>query len=74
MDFFLKNNGQILVNEINTIPGFTKIGMYPKLWQATGLPYEKLLERLIDLAFERHRLKNQLQTSYKPTTDWYKHE
>ncbi|HLC64009.1 MAG TPA: D-alanine--D-alanine ligase family protein [Patescibacteria group bacterium] len=74
VDFLLDRKNKIYVNEANTIPGFTKIGMYPKLWQATGLPYEKLLERLIDLAFERHRLKNQLQTSYKPTTDWYKHE
>ena len=54
VDFFLKPDGAILVNEINTIPGFTSISMYPKLWEASGLPYSKLLDKLIELAIERH--------------------
>src|SRR5262249_55665762 len=55
VDFFLENGaGRILVNEINTMPGFTSISMYPKLWEATGVPYATLLDRLIALAFERH--------------------
>jgi D-alanine-D-alanine ligase len=55
VDFFvLHENGRVLVNEINTIPGFTKISMYPKLWEASGLPYPKLIERLVALARERY--------------------
>ena len=53
VDFFLKKNGGIVVNEINTIPGFTAISMYPKLWEASGLSYPQLLDRLIQLAIER---------------------
>jgi D-alanine-D-alanine ligase len=56
VDFFLENRtGKILLNEINTIPGFTSISMYPKLWEASGLPYRQLLDRLIDLALAQHR-------------------
>jgi D-alanine-D-alanine ligase len=57
VDFFIdRASGHIYVNEINTAPGFTKISMYPKLWEATGLPYPELIARLIDLGFERaHR-------------------
>lgn len=54
VDFFLRGD-DVFVNEINTIPGFTEISMYPKLWQASGLAYGELIERLIDLAVERHR-------------------
>ena len=53
VDFFLLPNGDIVFNEINTIPGFTNISMYPKLWEATGIPYVSLLSRLCDLAMER---------------------
>jgi D-alanine-D-alanine ligase len=54
-DFFLeRRTGKIFINELNTIPGFTSISMYPKLWEASGLPYPKLIDRLIDLAFELH--------------------
>ena len=53
VDFFLEEDGNIFINEINTLPGFTSISMYPKLWEASGLPYSKLLERLIDLALEK---------------------
>ncbi len=63
VDFFLKNNGQIVVNEINTIPGFTKISMYPKLWEASGISYTKLIEGLIKLAFERFAREQKLETS-----------
>ena len=52
VDFFLKSSGEILVNEANTIPGFTSISMYPKLWQVSGLSYSTLLDKLIELALE----------------------
>jgi D-alanine-D-alanine ligase len=63
VDFFLKPDGAALVNEINTLPGFTRISMYPKLWEATGLPYPRLLDRLIELALERHRQESALKRS-----------
>lgn len=54
VDFFVhKDTGEVYINEINTLPGFTRISMYPKLWEASGLPYDKLIEKLIDLAVER---------------------
>ncbi len=56
VDFFiLKDSGKILVNEINTMPGFTSISMYPKLWEASGVSYSELVDRLIALAIERHK-------------------
>jgi len=63
VDFFLRPNGQVLVNEINTIPGFTKISMYPKMWEASGLSYPRLIDRLIGLALERSRKERRLRTS-----------
>jgi D-alanine-D-alanine ligase len=54
VDFFLFGEDELWVNELNTIPGFTSISMYPKLWGASGLPYGELVERLLDLAIERH--------------------
>ncbi|MEK7561066.1 MAG: D-alanine--D-alanine ligase [Patescibacteria group bacterium] len=63
VDFFLKPNGELLVNEINTIPGFTAISMYPKLWEASGLSYSALLDRLIDLAVERFNREKKLKSS-----------
>lgn len=54
IDFFLTEDRKIIVNEINTIPGFTKISMYPKLWEASGVGYSELIDRLIKLALERH--------------------
>jgi D-alanine-D-alanine ligase len=64
VDFFLERaGGRILLNEINTIPGFTNISMYPKLCEASGVPYPELLERLIELAAERHRLRDSLRYS-----------
>lgn len=58
-----KRKPRIYLNEINTLPGFTSISMYPKLWAATGLPYKKLIDRLIQLAVERHKEKQQTQFS-----------
>jgi len=67
VDFFWdQDTGQVLVNEINTIPGFTAVSMYPKLWEASGLPYSRLLDRLIELARERHRDMSRRLTSYVP--------
>jgi D-alanine-D-alanine ligase len=64
VDFFLeRSGGKVYLNEINTLPGFTKISMYPKLWEASGVPYPELVRRLIDLALERHRDKQRSQTS-----------
>jgi len=63
VDFFLKDNGEVIVNEINTIPGFTSISMYPKLWEASGLPLPKLLDKLIELAIERFKKEQKLKTS-----------
>ena len=66
VDFLLdKQSGRLYLNEINTIPGFTKISMYPKLWEASGLPYTKLLDRLIELAFERQAQKDKLERAYE---------
>ncbi|HVT01081.1 MAG TPA: D-alanine--D-alanine ligase [Patescibacteria group bacterium] len=64
VDFFLDKKGNIYVNEINTIPGFTNISMYPKLWEASGLSYEGLIDKLIDLAIERFNSEKKLQTSF----------
>ncbi|MCL5958048.1 MAG: D-alanine--D-alanine ligase [Chloroflexi bacterium] len=59
VDFFLgKENGRVYLNEINTIPGFTSISMYPKLWEASGVRYEELVNRLLDLALQRHTDKH----------------
>ncbi len=65
VDFFLTPAGEIFVNEINTIPGFTPISMYPKLWEASGLDYSCLLDRLIELALERHGDRMRRRISYK---------
>ena len=54
VDFFVRPTGEVLLNEINTIPGFTHISMYPKLWEASGVPYPELIDRLVELAIERH--------------------
>jgi D-alanine-D-alanine ligase len=64
VDFFMeRNTGRLLVNELNTIPGFTRISMYPKLWEASGLPYPKLIERLVELAIERFNDRQRSQTA-----------
>ena len=64
VDFFLeRTSGRIVLNELNTIPGFTRISMYPKLWEASGLAYPKLIERLVELAIERFNDKQRSQTA-----------
>ena len=55
--------GSFYINEINTIPGFTSISMYPKMWEYSGMPYAQLLDRLIELALERARVKRKTQYS-----------
>jgi D-alanine-D-alanine ligase len=73
VDFLVtRRSHRIYLNEINTIPGFTSISMYPKLWEASGLPYARLLDRLIALALERHRRRKRLKTTFQPKADWYK--
>jgi D-alanine-D-alanine ligase len=62
VDFFLQPDGALLVNEINTLPGFTAISMYPKLWAASGVPPRELVARLVELAIERHRQRRSLRT------------
>lgn len=64
VDFFLKENGEVIVNEINTIPGFTKVSMYPKLWEASGIGYAELIDKLIQLAIERFKKEQKLETNY----------
>ncbi len=64
VDMFMQPDGKLVINEINTLPGFTKISMYPKLWEASGLPYPKLLDNLIGLAIEKKKEKNGLKRSY----------
>ena len=54
VDFFFTGS-EFIVNEINTMPGFTRISMYPKLWEASGVSYRELVDRLVELALERHR-------------------
>lgn len=62
VDFFLTKNQELLVNEINTIPGFTRISMYPKLWESSGLSYPQLIDQLIQLAITRHEKRKKIQT------------
>jgi len=64
VDFFLRDNKEVIVNELNTIPGFTKISMYPKLWEASGISYTELIDRLIQLALERFEREKKLETSF----------
>ncbi len=64
VDFFLKPDGQMVINEINTLPGFTKISMYPKMWEASGLGYKDLVTQLIQMAFTKHEKDQSLKTTY----------
>lgn len=73
VDFLIeKKTNKIYLSEVNTIPGFTAISMYPKLWEASGLSYPRLIEKLIKLALEKHREKSKLATFYKPKKEWYR--
>lgn len=72
VDFFLdRDSGELFLNEVNTIPGFTKISMYPKLWEATGIGYSALLDKLIELALDHHKARHGLRTEYD-VKDWKK--
>ena len=65
VDFFLQEDtNRVILNELNTMPGFTEISMYSKLWEASGIPYPELIDRLIQLAFEKHE---QSAKSYERT-------
>jgi D-alanine-D-alanine ligase len=66
-DFFVeRGTNRVIINEINTMPGFTSISMYAKMWEASGISYTELIDRLIALAIERHRDRSRNLTSYKP--------
>src|SRR5262249_11676861 len=70
VDCFLdRDSGALYVNEVNTMPGFTQISMYPKLWEASGIPYPQLLDRLIELALERYADKARTRIAYAPADD-----
>jgi D-alanine-D-alanine ligase len=62
VDFFVDANESIFVNEINTLPGFTKISMYPKLWEISGISYRELIDRLVQLAIARFEKEQKLKT------------
>jgi D-alanine-D-alanine ligase len=67
VDFFLeRGSGRLYLNEINTLPGFTHISMYPKLWEASGLSFSQLVDRLVTLAIERHAERARNETSFAP--------
>jgi D-alanine-D-alanine ligase len=73
VDFLVtRKKYKIYLSELNTIPGFTPISMYPRLWEASGLPYPRLLDELIRLALQRHRARRKLMTSYRPRMAWYR--
>ncbi|GAB4075106.1 D-alanine--D-alanine ligase [Barrientosiimonas marina] len=63
VDFFLTTDGAVYVNEVNTLPGFTRISMYPKLWEISGISYPELIDQLIELAIERHAQYSQLKSA-----------
>ena len=66
VDFLMDSNSeQIFISELNTIPGFTSISMYPKLWESSGIGYKELVSRLIELAFERHENRSRFVTDYE---------
>jgi D-alanine-D-alanine ligase len=68
VDFLVDRDTETFyVNELNSLPGFTDVSMYPRMWEASGLPYPALLDRLIELAIESHRERSQLETQYKKT-------
>ncbi len=60
-DFFVRDGGEVVVNELNTIPGFTATSVYAKLFEASGVPYAQLLDRLVELALERHERRSKLE-------------
>jgi D-alanine-D-alanine ligase len=63
VDFFLKPDGELLVNEINTLPGLTDVSGFPKMWEATGIPFTKVIDQLVEFAIQRHRERARNETS-----------
>jgi D-alanine-D-alanine ligase len=63
VDFFLQKDGRLLVNEINTLPGLTDVSGFPKMWEATGMPFTRVIDQLIQFALERHRERARNETS-----------
>lgn len=63
VDFFLKPDGELLINEINTLPGLTEVSGFPKMWEATGIPFKSVIDQLIQMAIERHRERARNETS-----------
>ena len=73
VDFLLdRETNRFYLSEINTIPGFTKISMYPKLWEASGILYSDLLDEMIRLALERHQKRSVKKTTFTPKSEWYR--
>lgn len=70
--FLCKNTNKLYISEINTIPGFTSISMFPKLWEYSGIPYKKLIEELIRFGFEMHKEKNKNKITFDSKSEWYK--
>lgn len=70
--FFDKKTKGLHLNEINTLPGFTSISMYPKMWEKSGIPYAKLIDKIIELGFEKHAQKNENKVSFDNAGDWFK--
>lgn len=66
VDFFVKEDGEMIINEINTLPGFTEVSMYPKMWEATGIGYSQLLDILIELGMERYQRQQELKIISHP--------
>jgi D-alanine-D-alanine ligase len=64
VDFFVTSKNEIFVNEINTIPGFTNISMYPKMWEASGIKYQDLISQLVDFALAKHKMENELKRTF----------
>lgn len=65
VDFFIKKDNTVYINEINTLPGFTQISMYPKMWEASGIKYSELITKLIDFAFQKHQIDTSLKLSFQ---------
>ena len=66
VDFLLERaSGEIFINELNSLPGFTEGSMFPRLWEASGLAYPALVDRLLELALERHQERSTLETTYR---------
>lgn len=73
VDFIVDGKtNRFYLNELNTMPGFTNISMYPKLWEASGMTYEQLLDKLITLGLENHAERSRISLTYTPKLDWYK--